>query len=92
MKILSETKKHKQADKKINGALSTFTNAVAEVEKAIDLKVISIEADEKHVLEIEEKILELTNKRDEVRTTIVVKEGEVLQHRELANKLKGFTA
>lgn len=91
MKILTETKKHKQADKKLNGALSTFTNAVAEVEKAIDLKVKSIEADEKQMLEIDAQITELTCKRMEIQTGMVAKQGEVLKHRELADKLKGFT-
>lgn len=92
MKILSETKKHKQADKKLNGALSTFINAVSEVETAIDLKVKSIEQDEKQMLEIEEEIKKLENKHDELQAKVIAKQGEVLQHRELADKLKGFTA
>lgn len=92
MKILSETKKHKQADKKLNGALSTFTNAVAEIETAIDLKLESIELDNKQVLEIDEKIKELEDKRGELQTRMIIKQEEVIQHRELAEKLTGFTA
>lgn len=88
----TETKILKQADKKINGALSTFTNAVVEVEKAIELKMKSIEQDEKQLLEIEAGIALLQNNHDEMQAKIIAKKGEVLQHRELADKLKAFTA
>lgn len=86
-----ESKKHKLAEKKLVGALATFTNAVTEVEKAIELKLESVDLDKNTMLDIENEIQALNNKHDEIQANMIRKQGEVKQHRELVEKLKGFT-
>lgn len=86
-----EIKQHRKADKTINKALTTFTDAANQVKRAIELKEASIDVDKTEMARIEDEIIELELQLDELQAGIITKQGEIRQHKELANKLEAFT-
>ena len=86
-----EIRQHRLADKTLNKALSTFADAVSQVNKAIELKEASIEIDEMEMTRIEGEIGRLELLLDDLQAGIITKKGEIKQHKELANRLQAFT-
>ena len=86
-----EIKQHRQADKTINRALATFTDAANQVKKGIELKEASIEVDKNEMARIEDEIIKLELQIDELQAGIITKQREINQHKELAHKLEAFT-
>jgi uncharacterized protein Yka (UPF0111/DUF47 family) len=86
-----EVKKHSLAQKKINGAISTFTTASNEVEKAVELIDVSISEDKKKMDNYFNQIRSLEQAIDEVNSNVISKESEKQSYLDLAKKLKQFT-
>lgn len=85
-----ETKQIKQADKTIEKALSSFTDAVNQINKAIQLKDASIEVDKSEMFRIEDEIGKLELRLDDLQAGIIKKQGDINSHKELAKKLENF--
>jgi uncharacterized protein Yka (UPF0111/DUF47 family) len=86
-----ETKKHLQAQKKLNGAVATFVNASGEVVKAVELIDVSITEDKKKMDDYFNQIRSLEQAIDEVQANVLSKEREKKSYLELADKLNQFT-
>jgi hypothetical protein len=86
-----ETKKHALAEKKLKGALATFTTAAKEIEGVIELKRQSVEQDEARLIQIENQIAGLEKAHDQIQSNILVKQGEIKKHAELSLKLGEFS-
>ena len=86
-----ETRLHSRSDKRIDKALSTFSKACAQVYEAIELKELSIMADNEQMREIESEISRLETLLDTLQAGIIRKRGEIEQHKDLASRLELFT-
>ena len=84
-------KKQMKAQKIVNGAVSTFSKAITEVEKANGLLSLAVASD---VAEMERltKLVEYTYARlDEIQANKINKEAEIIRNKELIIKLEKFT-
>lgn len=86
-----ETKKHIQAQKKLNSAIQTFVTATKEVDNAVSLIDVSIVSDKKRIEDYEGQIKSLEQAIDEVQANVLSKERERLSYIELKDRLKHFT-
>lgn len=85
-----EVKKNNQANKTVERALSMFTDAIKQIETAIELKEASIAADNDELGRIAGEILKLEQRYDEIQAASIKKNGEIKQHKELIVKLQVF--
>jgi hypothetical protein len=83
------TKQLLKAEKLVNVAVSTFSKAIEEVEKANALLESSILADGQRVEAIYSK--SLTQQADQLNADSLNKQGRIKGNNELIEKLKQFT-
>lgn len=80
----------KKSQKKVAGAVSTFTKAVDEVTQANKILAKGIEADEKAFDEVAIKIKNLELKLDDISWNMMQKQQEIKNNSKLAEKLSQF--
>jgi uncharacterized protein Yka (UPF0111/DUF47 family) len=85
------TKQLLKAEKLVNVAVSTFSKAIEEVEKANALLESSILADGQRVEAIYSSIKSLTQQADQLNADSLNKQGRIKGNNELIEKLKQFT-
>lgn len=85
------SKHMKKSQKKVAGAVNTFTKAVDEVVKANKILAEGIEADKKAFDETAIKIKNLEAKLDDISWNMLQKQHEITSNTKLIEKLEVFT-
>ena len=83
-------KELQKSRKIVDGAMSAFTTAIVEIDKANSLLEASIEEDKKTFDSITHKIIKLEQQLDEVSSQMVLKQSEIKKNNKLKDSLTNF--
>ena len=83
-------KKLQKSRKIVEGAMTAFTTAIVEIDKANSVLEASIAEDEKTFDSITHKINELERQLDEVSSQMVLKQSEIAKNNKLKDSLTNF--